>query len=107
MNPKKEKILAVASELFFEHGFHATGIDTIVAQSGITKKTLYYHFPSKAELILAKVFPGCFYGLEGGDLSDSQLATLSAAIIDAFNSHNDYMTPSSLYFLLPTTPTRT
>ena len=44
----------------------------------------------KANIILVKVFPGCYYGIEEGDLSDSQLATLSAAIIDAFNSHNDY-----------------
>ena len=44
----------------------------------------------KVKIILVKVFPGCLYGIEGGDLSDSQLATLSAAIIDAFNSHNDY-----------------
>ena len=44
----------------------------------------------KANIILVKVFPSCFYGIEGGDLSDSQLATLSAAIIYVFNSHNDY-----------------
>ena len=32
---------------------HATGVDSIVEQSGVTKKTLYAHFRSKEELVLA------------------------------------------------------
>ena len=38
--------------LFAEHGFHATGIDRILAESGIAKKTLYNHFRTKEALIL-------------------------------------------------------
>lgn len=53
MNSKEEKILDTAISLFLEHGFHATGIDTIVAKSGITKRTLYKHFNSKEGLIIA------------------------------------------------------
>src|SRR5260370_170925 len=49
----REKILETACRLFYEHGLHATGIDTIVAQSGVTKMTLYKYFPSKQDLILA------------------------------------------------------
>ncbi len=49
----REKILETACRLFYESGLHATGIDTIVAQSGVTKMTLYKHFASKQELILA------------------------------------------------------
>ena len=49
----REKILETACRLFYENGLHATGIDTIVAQSGVTKMTLYKHFASKQELILA------------------------------------------------------
>ena len=44
----------------------------------------------KVKIILAKVFPGCLYGIEGGDLSDKQLATLAAAVVDAFHSNNNY-----------------
>ena len=40
-------------ELFAKNGIHATGIDTIVEYSGVTKKTLYAHFCSKEELVLA------------------------------------------------------
>ena len=47
------QIIETAIELFAKDGFHATGIDTIVQQSGVTKKTLYTYFRSKEELILA------------------------------------------------------
>lgn len=44
--------MTTAVSLFSKHGFHATGIDRILAQSGVSKKTLYNHFKSKDELIL-------------------------------------------------------
>jgi AcrR family transcriptional regulator len=42
-----------ALKLFAEQGYHATGIDKILAESGVAKMTLYKHFKSKEELILA------------------------------------------------------
>jgi AcrR family transcriptional regulator len=51
--PARERILDTASELFYRDGFRAVGIDTIIARSGVAKMTLYYHFPSKDELIVA------------------------------------------------------
>jgi AcrR family transcriptional regulator len=50
---KREQLIKTAVELFGKNGIHATGIDTIVEQSGVTKKTLYAHFRSKEELVLA------------------------------------------------------
>ena len=50
---KREQLIETALKLFSKHGFHAVGIDTILAQSGVAKKTLYNHFKSKDELILA------------------------------------------------------
>lgn len=50
---KREQLLKTALELFAKNGIHATGIDTIVEHSGVTKKTLYAHFRSKEELVLA------------------------------------------------------
>ena len=49
----REKILETAGPLFYEHGFRAIGVDTIVEQSGVAKMTLYRHFPSKDDLIAA------------------------------------------------------
>ncbi len=52
-SPKRDHLVETALELFCRDGFHATGIDKIVAESGVAKMTLYKHFKSKDELILA------------------------------------------------------
>jgi AcrR family transcriptional regulator len=49
----KERILATADRLFYLRGIRAVGVDTIAAEIGISKRTLYNHFPSKDELIAA------------------------------------------------------
>jgi AcrR family transcriptional regulator len=53
MLDRRAHLLSVAMRLFRDKGFHATGIDTILAESGVAKRTLYLHFRSKEELILA------------------------------------------------------
>lgn len=50
---RRDHLINVACDLFSEHGFHGTGIDRILAVAGVSKKTLYKHFRSKEELILA------------------------------------------------------
>jgi AcrR family transcriptional regulator len=59
---RREHLIDTAIALFAEHGYHATGIDTILEQAGVSKKTLYRHFRSKDELILAalKKYDGLF-----------------------------------------------
>jgi AcrR family transcriptional regulator len=49
----RERILDAAGCLFYEQGFRAVGIDTIIAEAGVAKMTLYSHFPSKDDLIVA------------------------------------------------------
>jgi AcrR family transcriptional regulator len=49
----KERILETADKLFYSRGIRAVGVDTIAAEIGISKRTLYNHFPSKDELISA------------------------------------------------------
>lgn len=48
-----EKILTAATSLFETRGIQASGVDTIIAEAGVAKATLYKHFPSKNELISA------------------------------------------------------
>lgn len=48
----REYILGVASELFSTRGINATSVDTIVAEAGVAKVTLYKYFKSKEQLIL-------------------------------------------------------
>ncbi len=50
---RRDHLMTVARDLFMEHGFHGTGIDKILGVAGVSKKTLYTHFRSKDELILA------------------------------------------------------
>ncbi len=50
---KRDQLVETALELFSSEGFHATGIDRILSESGVAKMTLYSHFKSKDELILA------------------------------------------------------
>src|SRR6201985_1453475 len=49
----KERILQTADRLFYMQGIRAIGVDTIAAEIGISKRTLYNHFPSKDALIAA------------------------------------------------------
>jgi AcrR family transcriptional regulator len=49
----QERILDTAGRLFYGQGIRAVGVDTIAAEIGISKRTLYNHFPSKDALILA------------------------------------------------------
>ncbi|MCB5186784.1 TetR/AcrR family transcriptional regulator [Methylobacillus caricis] len=49
----RSKILKVASNLFESRGINASGVDTIIAEAGVAKATLYKHFPSKDLLIIA------------------------------------------------------
>ncbi|MGH3456179.1 MAG: TetR/AcrR family transcriptional regulator [Nocardioidaceae bacterium] len=51
--PTAERILRVASELFYTRGIRAVGVDTIAEAAGTTKKTLYDRFGSKDRLVAA------------------------------------------------------
>ena len=95
---KREQLIQTAVELFAKNGYHATGIDTIVAQSGVTKKTLYAHFRSKDELVLAALRH--FDGLSrnefmrrvetAADTPKSRLLALFDVAEDWFGQNNFY-----------------
>lgn len=49
----KERILDTASRLFYDQGYNATGINQIIDEAEIARASLYNHFESKTELLLA------------------------------------------------------
>ena len=49
--PPRERILAVAGDLFYRHGIRAVGVEAIADAAGTNKMTLYRHFASKDELV--------------------------------------------------------
>jgi len=57
MKPKgrdtRQRIIEAADALFYGEGVRAAGVDKIAEKAGLTKRTLYYHFSSKDELIAA------------------------------------------------------
>lgn len=53
ISPKRDQLVATAWRLFYRCGYHAVGIDTILAEAGVAKMTLYNHFASKEDLIIA------------------------------------------------------
>ncbi len=53
--PARERLVTTASRLFYENGVRAVGIDRVIAEAGVAKATLYAHFPSKTDLILAYI----------------------------------------------------
>lgn len=49
----RERIVSAAARLFYDKGIRNVGVDAVAAKAGITKRTLYYHFTSKDDLIAA------------------------------------------------------
>jgi len=49
----RARLLASASRLFYGEGLHSVGIDRVIADAGVTRATLYRHFPSKDDLLVA------------------------------------------------------
>jgi AcrR family transcriptional regulator len=76
MTLKKQEIIDAAFRIFSERGFQATGVDALLADTGISKRTLYKYFDSKEALIeavleqyLAAINEGLFKRVDndGGD----------------------------------------
>jgi AcrR family transcriptional regulator len=54
--PAREALLEAAARRFYAHGLTGTGIDSITAEAGVAKKSLYNNFASKAELVTAYLY---------------------------------------------------
>ncbi|PAE15052.1 TetR family transcriptional regulator [Virgibacillus sp. 7505] len=80
----KELILRTASELFQRQGYHGTGLNQIIEESGAPKGSLYYHFPNgKEEIAVEAITLMKKHVLEGAaqDLNEKDTAS------EAFQYH--------------------
>ena len=50
---RRQSLLDAAARLFREHGFHATSMRDLASAVGMLSGSIYYHFPSKEEVLLA------------------------------------------------------
>ena len=79
MIDKRQHLLETALQLFYKNGVQAVGINEILKTSGIAKKTLYHHFSSKDDLVIAALntrdmrFCAWFEGLIIGASSNQDL----------------------------------
>lgn len=72
----RERIVTAAGKLFYGEGIRAVSMDVVAEKAGVTKRTLYYHFTSKDDLVAAylhgrdqpnlSLFQRWFAGTEGG-----------------------------------------
>lgn len=53
MSEARERLLSTASRLFYAEGLHSVGVDRIISTAGVTRATLYRHFPGKDDLVVA------------------------------------------------------
>lgn len=76
MSVKRDLLVSTAFQLFYRRGVSAVGINEILAESGIAKKTLYNHFSSKDQLVLAVVEQRQqkFYQWLAGEVSSAESA---------------------------------
>lgn len=51
----RDKVLAAATRVFYAEGVNAVGVDRVIAEAGVTRATLYRHFPSKQVLVTTYV----------------------------------------------------
>ena len=58
MSEARARLLRTASQLFYSEGLHSVGIDRIIATAGVTRATLYRHFPSKDDLVVTYLTQG-------------------------------------------------
>jgi AcrR family transcriptional regulator len=76
--PPRERLLAVAADLFYRHGIRAVGVEAIAEAAGTNKMTLYRHFASKDELVAeylrqsAKLADACWDRLERAHPGDAR-----------------------------------
>jgi AcrR family transcriptional regulator len=49
----RDRIISAASKLFYDQGIRAVSVDSVAEKAGLTKRTLYYHFRSKDDLVAA------------------------------------------------------
>src|SRR5215203_3491387 len=92
--PPRERIIAVARDLFYRHGIRAVGVEAIAEAAGTNKMTLYRHFDSKDELVaeylrgLAAEKGDVWAALEAGNPGDPR-AQLQAWLVEAADHVSD------------------
>ncbi len=93
----KDKVFQTAARLFYEHGYRAVGVDTIAAESGIGKMTLYRHYPSKDDLIVAYLKDSDEIFWNNFEQATRDVPTPREKLLAFFQGLQDYVTTPVCY----------
>ena len=93
----KDKVFQTAARLFYQSGYRAIGVDTIAAESGIGKMTLYRHFPSKDDLIVAYLKDSDELFWAGFEQITKNAATPRDKLLAFFEALQGYVTTPACY----------
>lgn len=93
----KDKVFQTAAKLFYQHGYRAIGVDTIAAESGIGKMTLYRHYPSKDDLIVAYLKDSDDLFWNGFEQITRDAPTAREKLLAFFEGLQDYVTTPECY----------
>lgn len=98
MPDTKTRILETAAQIFYQHGYRATGVDRIAKAAGITKATLYHHFENKDKLIEDTLRHFSDYGRgEYVKLWGTKGLTAERKLTAMFDSMEEYFKSPSCY----------
>jgi TetR/AcrR family transcriptional regulator, mexJK operon transcriptional repressor len=78
---KPQQIREAAARLFIEQGYGAVSMDAIAREAGVSKATIYAHFPDKAELFGALMYGECLRLWPDIALLDAEPADLRATLL--------------------------
>jgi AcrR family transcriptional regulator len=93
----KDKLFQTAARLFFQRGYRAVGVDTIAAESGIGKMTLYRHFPTKDDLIAAYLHDSDGDFWQYFEQSTGAVETAREKLLAFFEALQEYATSADCY----------
>jgi len=88
---RREEIVEIATTLFLENGFAATSMAMVAKAAGLTKASLYHHFPGKDELFAACVTGGYAHELMrlraiANDATADPLEKMRAALVALYDT---------------------
>ncbi|HUG33444.1 MAG TPA: TetR/AcrR family transcriptional regulator [Anaerolineales bacterium] len=93
----RDKVFQTASRLFYQNGYRAVGVDTIAAESGIGKMTLYRHYPSKDDLIVAYLKDSDEIFWNGFEQITKDAPTAREKLLAFFESLQEYVNTPACY----------
>ncbi|PTT70430.1 TetR/AcrR family transcriptional regulator [Arthrobacter sp. HMWF013] len=88
--PAREALLEAAARRFYANGLTGTGIDTITAEAGVAKKSLYNNFSSKADLVTAYLYARHEEWLRLYRARRERAATPEERILAVFDAYADH-----------------